>query len=117
MVKCIHCGHEHERELRDGECRKCNKRQIHYPSIHLNGTGVTSLLAQYTEACHAVQHAVRALQEAAPNARDYYPQGDRAYGEAEREYLVHLRGLQGALKDLESLAAYCMEQRELREHR
>lgn len=56
------------------------------PTVHLNGTGFEQLLTAATEAREAVENAIAKMVVAAPNARDYYPQGDAAYPEARAQY-------------------------------
>lgn len=52
------------------------------PTIHLNGTARDALLNDVATAEQAVRVAIRALIDAAPNGRDYYPQGPEAFLEA-----------------------------------
>lgn len=56
------------------------------PSVHLNGTSGDELLEQATGAVQALSAALEAAATAAPNGRDYYPQGDAAFTEAKREH-------------------------------
>lgn len=51
------------------------KKKLMTPTVHLNGTGRESLQAQLSGAAEAIQAALVALNQAAPHARDYYPQG------------------------------------------
>lgn len=63
------------------------------PTVHLNGTGGTSLRDEYAAAYEAIDQAIRALGDATCNARDYYPQSTDAYYQARderREALGHL---------------------------
>ena len=48
------------------------------PSIHLNGTGARGLREQAKEVYSALDTALRAMKQAMPHGRDYYPQGDSA---------------------------------------
>lgn len=52
------------------------------PTIHLNGTGFTTLRDEYTAAYDAISKARDALADATLHGRDYYPQADGAYGKA-----------------------------------
>ena len=52
------------------------------PTVHLNGTGKAALVDGIEAAHRAVAAALDALAEAAPNGRDYYPQGSDAIGRA-----------------------------------
>jgi len=56
--------------------------EIMIPTIHMNGTSREALLSAYEEAMTAIAAALRALEETAPNGRDYYPQGPDAIGAA-----------------------------------
>jgi len=55
------------------------------PTIHLNGTGATTLRDEYAAAYDAIGKAVDALVAATCNARDFYPQGTDAYYKARDE--------------------------------
>jgi hypothetical protein len=56
------------------------------PTVHRNGTGGTALLDQVTNAASAIHDALRAMCDAAPNARDYYVQGEQAFKRAAAEH-------------------------------
>lgn len=55
------------------------------PTIHLNGTGASTLSEEYGEAWRALLNARDALAKATCNARDFYPQGDEAWKDARFE--------------------------------
>jgi hypothetical protein len=55
------------------------------PTIHLNGTGYTTLRDEYAAAYDAIGKAVDALVTATCNGRDFYPQGADAYYKARDE--------------------------------
>ena len=74
------------------------------PTIHLNGTSKDELLDQTLTAADAINVAIRALVNASPNARDYYPQGNGAYGIARDEHLSRLNRLQDVLQELSDIA-------------
>lgn len=58
----------------------------HLPTIHLNGTSAESLYEEYHALRLAVRVAIKALENATCNARDFYPQEDRdAYQKARKE--------------------------------
>lgn len=63
------------------------------PTIHLNGTGARTLLAEYRAAAKAAKVAADALAQATCNARDFYPQGDAAWSSARAEREANLRKL------------------------
>jgi hypothetical protein len=77
------------------------------PTIHKNGTSKDTLIEQYMEASNALYSAILAMQAAAPNARDYYPQGDAAFLSALEEYRAHATALQKTRMWLESLIEHC----------
>ena len=56
------------------------------PTVHLNGTSREALLEQYTKAHNALEVGLNALCAAAPNGRDYYPQGPDAFAKAQAEH-------------------------------
>jgi hypothetical protein len=66
------------------------------PTIHFNGSGAERLFKHANEAWFALDTVVGRVAEAAPHARDYYPQGDDAYGKASAEYRTHLAALAAA---------------------
>jgi len=74
------------------------------PSVHRNGSSRDHLLDGYTTAGQAVQDAIRALAECAPNARDYYPQSEGAFREACAEHTARIAHLQAVYAELADLA-------------
>lgn len=56
------------------------------PTIHTNGTSRAALFEGLSEATSAVRRALVAVDCAGPHARDYYPQGEGAFAEAEQEH-------------------------------
>lgn len=56
------------------------------PRVHLNGTSRAALEEGLQVAIRALGHAREAMQDAAPNARDYYVQGDGAFKRAVHEH-------------------------------
>lgn len=73
------------------------------PTIHTNGTSKAALLEGYEHATMALNAALMALAQAAPNARDYYPQGAAAFAEAQKGYAADVAALQGVLKHIQYL--------------
>lgn len=70
------------------------------PTIHLNGTAAADLAASYATAYSTVGQAIEALQQSAPNARDYYVQGPNAFPAARTEHearMHHLADVAGEL--------------------
>lgn len=52
---------------------------VHPPSIHFNGTSRGALLSQARAVHEATEALLKAMAQAAPHGRDYYPQGEEAY--------------------------------------
>lgn len=73
------------------------------PTLHLNGTSRELVLAQIYEAAIAVRAALVCLAGAAPNARDYYPQGAGAYARALGEHVDRADKLQSVYEELLAL--------------
>lgn len=60
--------------------------RLEMPIIHLNGTSPKSLADDYEKALRAILKAQDALDETAPNGRDYYPGGDWAFERATKQH-------------------------------
>jgi hypothetical protein len=84
------------------------------PTIHLNGTSAEVLLDQLVAAGKSLQQTIECLCDAAPNARDYYPQGQSAFGEAQREHQAREQKLREVLVELQALAEHVAEEIDLR---
>ncbi len=78
-----------------------------HPTVHLNGTSKDTLIEQWCTASSALLDAERAIQQCAPNARDYYPQGAEAFVAALDEYRKHAAALFAARQYLETLIEHC----------
>lgn len=87
------------------------------PTIHLNGTSAAELTRQVETAYTAINAAADALAQAAPNARDYYPQGAGAYSRAADEHTARLVALQSIAADLETIATAIFDATAARERR
>jgi hypothetical protein len=73
------------------------------PTIHLNGTSKAELAEQLANAANALMDARKALQAAAPNGRDYYPQGEQAIAKATDQHRARLMKLREILAEIQSL--------------
>ena len=71
------------------------------PTVHLNGTSAQSLYDAAEAAHDAVREAMRLLQQAAPNGRDYYPKGPSVFHQAQGEHVERLAHLQFVMGELE----------------
>jgi hypothetical protein len=85
------------------------------PTIHMNGSNPETLLEGLTGAYRAVDAAMRALDEAAPNGRDYYPQGPDAVQEATREHQLRAAKLRSVREELQELVVSVQDQIDERE--
>ncbi len=82
------------------------------PTIHLNGTGFTTLRDEYAAAYDAIDKAIDALVKAELNGRDFYPQGPDAFYKARDERQAALDKLREAHQYVgEMLAGICDQQR------
>ena len=86
------------------------------PTIHLNGTGFTTLRDEYAAAYDAIDKAIDkaidALADVTMNGRDYYPQPDGAFYKARDERQAALDKLREAHQYVgEMLAGICDQQR------
>lgn len=70
------------------------------PTVHLNGTSGEELRRQVSEAGTAVRDALRALANAAPNARDYYPAGPDAFRAASAEHASRVARVKAVAEEL-----------------
>ena len=66
------------------------------PTIHLNGTGATTLRDEYMAAYTAINSAISLLLATTCNARDFYPQGQDAYYKARDERIEAVSKLREA---------------------
>lgn len=74
------------------------------PTIHLNGTSRDSLREQQLDVLGHLRKAERALHEAGPNGRDYYPQGEGALSKAQAEHADRLARLKALMVEVYALA-------------
>lgn len=84
------------------------------PLIHLNGSSAVNLLVGYGDASAALRKALDTLYACAPNARDYYPQGDTAYRQAAAEHEKRIRAVDSVLGEIEMIVENINEQVEAR---
>lgn len=74
------------------------------PTIHMNGTSRDALFDETANALGALRDALRAMGDAGPNARDYYPQGEGAFTEARNEHEARIRKVREVMAELEAIA-------------
>jgi hypothetical protein len=86
------------------ECPFCRiEHKAVVPTVHLNGTSTQALLADLTAALEALRAARQRVRMAAPNARDYYPQGAAATALAMEQHDRHLAGLKAVSDEIEEM--------------
>jgi hypothetical protein len=73
------------------------------PTIHLNGSSKQHLLDAYCAAGDTLLQAMDALVAAAPNARDYYPQGPTAFVEAVAEHDARIMKVRAVYAEIAAL--------------
>jgi len=70
------------------------------PTIHLNGTGKETLLAEIAAAVDAISAAIAAVGHMTVHGRDYYPQGPLAYSVARIQQDDRLNALRAVMDEL-----------------
>jgi len=73
------------------------------PTVHLNGTSKTELLAQYRAMYDAVRSAIHVMVENGPHGRDYYPQGNGAANKAINEHRFRVDALRRVQNEIEAI--------------
>ena len=79
------------------------KKALKVPTVHLNGTSGKVLYEQYIAVGRSLGLTLRAMEEASPNARDYYVQGEGAYAEAMKEHMARVDVLRGVGKEIDTI--------------
>jgi hypothetical protein len=74
------------------------------PTVHLNGTSRDTLVEALCEAQAALDQAGRKLAAAAPNGRDFYPQGPGAINVAMDQHEARMRKLREIVLEIEQIA-------------
>ena len=80
------------------------------PKVNLNGTMGKDLLRQVTDAGRGVRKAMEALGEAAPNGRDYLPQGAGDYQLAAKQHADRMARLKSVYDELQDVAELIADQ-------
>lgn len=74
------------------------------PTVHMNGTSREELIQQLCDAHHAINKAQEVLAQAAPNGRDYYPQGADAMWTAQKQHRTRVARLAATAAELMAIA-------------
>lgn len=85
------------------------------PTIHLNGSPADRLRDEYEQAMAAVGKAIDAVNMSAPNARDYYVQGDGAYQAARAEHDERVKRLRAVWDELYAVLINVQDQIDARD--
>lgn len=89
-------------------------KDITKPTVHLNGTSAESLMEGYESAARKLGEAFDAVAATAPNARDYYVQGDSAYERARSEHADRVTKLRELMEEISQLYFHVEEQKDAR---
>jgi hypothetical protein len=73
-----------------------------HPTIHSNGTSAKVLEENNMKVYEALNAVLDVIREAAPNGRDYYPQGPNAINTAMEEFSEHAQAIHKALEYFEA---------------
>ena len=92
-----------------------NRPPVVLPTIHLNGTSATALAEALTLALEKLWEAQKALAEAGPNARDYYPQGPTVTQQALLQHRQREEQLQDIRTDLATVLDSVLDQQQRRQ--
>jgi len=79
------------------------------PTVHRDGTSLDALLEQLDTAIRAISAAYDALALAAPNGRDYYPQGPDAIHTAVRQHYQRANSLREAHTQLSAIYVHLID--------
>jgi hypothetical protein len=84
------------------------------PTIHLNGSSADQLFEQLSDAIGAAYRLLDALSLAAPNGRDYYPQGPDALKLATVAHVSRVARIQSVLDELRELSEHVADEQDRR---
>lgn len=87
------------------------------PTVHLNGTPGERLLDGYRDVLTACRELAQTLENAEPNARDFYVQGDAAIGKAMAEHNARVERIRLTMNEITSLYDAVDDQIEARKRR
>jgi len=76
------------------------------PTIHINGTPASHLLEDSMRVSASLRQAIRDLENAGPNERDYYVQGCGAFRTAQREHQARIDALVAVRREIEAISEH-----------
>ena len=82
------------------------KNFLAMPTIHLNGSSRDTLLEGYIAAMDTLRLAIKALQDAAPHARDYYVKAEGTFCLAQNQHFTRLARLRETLDEINTIAEH-----------
>ena len=85
------------------------------PLIHLGGSGPTTLLADYSAARQALEHALRLLGESYHD-RDYYLLGQAAHREARGQHIDRCSAIGSVIVALRAMEGHALDERDARDN-
>jgi hypothetical protein len=83
------------------------------PTVHLNGTAQEDLVEQLCNAGNELSKAIDAMRLAAPNGRDYYPQGPDALAKAVAEHKHRMERVDAVRQEVNLLAEKIADHKEV----
>lgn len=89
--------------------------QLILPVIHLNGTGPTALINDYSAAIAALDRALHLITYAY-HERDYYPLGEDVVRIARLQHLDRCGALRRTINELTAIEQHAHEVREARDN-
>lgn len=88
--------------------------QLIVPTVHLNGTSGSVLEEQLCNVLVALRAALEFANEATPNARDYYVQGEGAFEAAQNQHTRRVEQLQAVRREYAEMLDNVVEQTDKR---
>jgi len=80
------------------------------PTVHMNGDTKATLVSDNVAAHNAIDNAIDIVAKAAPNGRNFYPQGDGAINEAIAQHFKRIEGLKAVRQEFETIICGIDEQ-------
>lgn len=87
------------------------------PVVHLNGTGLQTLLGEYKTALRSLEQAKQAVLGTTCHGRDYYPKGDTAYLRAHSQRQAAIYHLNQTISYVESHVEHLYNEQQSRASR
>lgn len=85
------------------------------PTLHLNGSSYADLMEPLNAAYQALGDAQQALERCWPNARDYYPQGPTAAGQANIQHNKRFKAISDIMSEIDAMREAVQDQQDERD--